>query len=110
MRFFYKDAGGQVYEYETPDDRDQFGAADLVAMTAKEVDAHLHPVMTEEQMKQSEIEQDKRYLADTDWIVAKIGEASLLGQDSVSLIEQYQKELDAREIARIRIRQNEGRA
>jgi hypothetical protein len=49
MRFFYKDAGGQVYEYETQAERDQFGAPDLTAMTADEVAAHLTPALTADQ-------------------------------------------------------------
>lgn len=107
---YFKSANGEVFAYETQIERDQYGAPDLVAMTPDEVADHLYPVMTDEQMKQSEIDQDKRYLADTDWIVAKIGEASLLGQDTSPLIEQYKTQLDTREISRIRIRQNEGRA
>lgn len=107
---YFKNASGDVFAYETQEDRDQYGAPDLVAMTPGEVAAHFYPVMTDEQMKQSEIAQDKQYLADTDWVVAKIGEASLLGQDTSPLIEQYKTQLDAREISRIRIRQNEGRA
>lgn len=107
---YYKNTAGDVFAYETQGERDQYGAANLVAMTPGEVAAHLYPVMTDEQMKQSEIAQDKQYLADTDWVVAKIGEASLLEQDTSPLIEQYRTQLDTREISRIRIRQNEGRA
>ena len=107
---YYKNINNEVFAYETQGERDEFGAPDLVAMTPDEVADHLYPVMTDEQMKQSEIDQDKRYLADTDWIVAKIGEASLLGQDTSPLIEQYKTQLDTREISRIRIRQNVGRA
>ena len=106
---YFKNETGEVFAYETQGERDQYGAPDLVAMTPGEVAAHLYPVMTDEQMKQSEIAQDKQYLADTDWIVAKIGEASLLGRDTGQLIEQYKTQLDTREISRIRIRQNEER-
>lgn len=66
-------------------------------------------IVTEDEMKQAEILQDKQYLADTDWIIAKIGEVSLTGQDTALLVAQYQSQLDAREQARIRIRLNEGR-
>lgn len=107
---YFKNANGDVFSYENQEDRDIYGAPDLVPMTPDEVHAHIYPVMTEEQMKQSEIDQGKLYLAETDWIIAKIGEASMLGQDTGPLIEQYKERLDAREIARIRIRQNEGRA
>lgn len=68
------------------------------------------PPVSEEEMRQSEIEQDKQYLADTDWIIAKMGEASFTGKDSSPLIEQYAEQLKERENARIRIRINEGRA
>lgn len=107
---YFKDSSGHVFAYETQGERDQYGADDLVAMTTGEVAAHLYPVMTEEQMKQSEIDQDKAYLSGTDWIVAKIGEASLVGQDISPLLEKYGSELVAREHARIRIRANEERA
>lgn len=68
------------------------------------------PGMTEQEMKDSEIAQDKQFLADTDWIVAKMGEASFTGQDVAPLLEQYADQLTERENARVRIRINEGRA
>lgn len=66
--------------------------------------------VTEDEMKASETEQDKAFLASTDWIIAKIGEASFTGQDTSPIIEQYSSQLEEREKARIRIRINEGRA
>ena len=68
------------------------------------------PPMTEEQMREAEIAQDKAYLASTDYIVTKIAEASALGQDTPPLLQQYAAELEQRELARVRIRINEGRA
>ena len=68
------------------------------------------PGMTEQEMKESEIAQDKQYLADTDWIITKMGEASFTGQDTAPLAEQYATQLTERENARVRIRINEGRA
>lgn len=41
MRHFYKDSGGQVFEYESAQDAADFGPSDLVAMTEEEVNAHL---------------------------------------------------------------------
>jgi hypothetical protein len=43
MRLFFKDPNGQVYEYANQTEREQFGAADLVAMTDDEVADHLTP-------------------------------------------------------------------
>lgn len=68
------------------------------------------PGFTEQEMKEEEIRQDKQFLADTDWIVAKMGEASFTGQDVTPMIEQYATQLADRENARVRIRINEGRA
>ena len=64
--------------------------------------------MTEEEMKQAEIEQDKKYLADTDWIISKISEASLTGQDTEPLLVQYDAQIKEREMARVRLRIAEG--
>lgn len=66
--------------------------------------------MTEEEMKAFEIEQDKAFLASTDWIIAKIGEATFIGQDTATLISRYAVEIERRELARVRIRIAEGRA
>lgn len=43
MRLFYKDPSGSVFEYSSEQEREQFGAADLVFMTPDEVEAHLSP-------------------------------------------------------------------
>ena len=38
---YFKNTNGDVYAYETQQERERFGAADLVAMTAAEVTEHL---------------------------------------------------------------------
>ena len=45
-------------------------------------------------------EADVKILADSDWIVAKIQEASILGEDTAPLLEKYSSELQARKTAR----------
>ena len=45
-------------------------------------------------------EADVKILSDTDWIVAKIQEASILGEDTAPLLEKYSGELQARRTAR----------
>lgn len=47
---YYKSNTGEVFAYETEEERQIWGAPDLVAMTPKEVDAHLKPVLTTEQL------------------------------------------------------------
>lgn len=100
----YKNTQGEVYAYETEAEREQYGSADLVAMTQEEVNEHLNPQPTAEQLLETEIAQAKAYLSETDYIVLKIGEAMALGQDVAPLLEQYSAELGARELARESIR------
>lgn len=40
---YYKHPSGQVFAYETKADRDKFGPAELVEMSAAEIDAHINP-------------------------------------------------------------------
>ena len=47
---YYKNANGEVYAYETEDERNEWGAPDLAEMTAVEIDAHLNPKPTAEQL------------------------------------------------------------
>ena len=44
MRYFYKDTDGQIYEYGSHAEREQFGPEELVPMSDEEVTAHLAPV------------------------------------------------------------------
>lgn len=38
---YFNDATGEVFAYETQEEREKFGSADLVAMTKSQVDKHL---------------------------------------------------------------------
>lgn len=40
---YFKTAAGNVFAYDTQEERDEFGPADLVPMTATEIEAHLSP-------------------------------------------------------------------
>lgn len=40
---YYKNKTGEVYAYETEEERDEWGAPELVEMSEAEVDAHLNP-------------------------------------------------------------------
>ena len=45
----------------------------------------------------------KKYLDETDWIISKISEAKLLGEEPGKLLEKYKAELKERENCRERI-------
>ena len=49
---YYKSKTGEVFAYETEASRQEWGPDDLVAMTPEEVDAHLNPAPTPEQLAQ----------------------------------------------------------
>lgn len=40
---YYKSKTGEVYAYETEEERKEWGAPELVEMTPEEVEAHLNP-------------------------------------------------------------------
>ena len=48
MKYYRDPSGGEVFAYETEGERDAFGAPQLVAMSAAEVEAHLAPVLTDQ--------------------------------------------------------------
>lgn len=50
---YYKNIQGEVYAYETEDERQEWGAPDLVPMTSEETEAHLNPIPTAEQLASS---------------------------------------------------------
>lgn len=39
---YYKHPSGQVFAYDTKAERDKFGAAELIEMSAAEIDAHIN--------------------------------------------------------------------
>ena len=109
MNYFKNPESGEVFAYD--DEQVVAGLADgKTPMTAEEVEAHVNPQPTPEQVKESINAEARAYLASTDYIVTKISEAMALGQDTAPLLAQCAEELKQREQARARIRINEGRA
>lgn len=64
-------------------------------------------VPTQYQLDQAELAEKYAYLVNTDWVVVKIQEASLLGEDTSSLTAQYQDIIDERRASRTRINELE---
>ena len=65
------------------------------------------PAKTPEEIKQDIINNNKRYLLDTDWIVIKIQETNLKGEDINPLLDKYSIELVKRKESRILINELE---
>lgn len=51
MLYFKSARTGEVFAYQTEAERDQYGAAELVALTAAEVQAHRNPPPSAEQLQ-----------------------------------------------------------
>ncbi len=82
MRLFFKSPKtGEVFEYASKLERDQWGAADLVQLTAEETKA----LLAEKPKTQDQINAEARaYLADTDWYVIRAQETGEPLPDDVS--------------------------
>lgn len=63
---FYKDSISNVYAYEEDGSQDHL-IGDKVLMTAEEVELHINPPKTEEQIMNSKILEAKAYLEATDF-------------------------------------------
>ena len=66
---YYKNTQGVVYAYETEDERQEWGAPDLVPMTSEEPEAHLNPVPTAEQLASSARHERDKALKTLDEVV-----------------------------------------
>ena len=49
---YYKNTNGEVYAYENEAERQEWGAPDLIEMSAAEIDEHLNPTPTTEQLEE----------------------------------------------------------
>lgn len=95
---YYKE-NNEVFAYEDDGSQDHL-IGDKVLMTAEEVELHINPPKTEEQIIAEKIIEYKAYLANTDYIVTKIAEAQALGEDTTLLLSKYAVELQQRKEAR----------
>lgn len=78
MRYYKDKDTNEVYAYESDQERQEWGAPDLVEMTQKEVDAHLNPPISKEQLI-AEAESQKQRL------ISKASEEIAPLQDAVDL-------------------------
>lgn len=73
------------------------------ALDGLTIEAYAPPVLTQEKQDAIEVRAALRYLKDTDWVVTKIAEKQILGQDTSALITKYQSTIDEREVKRARL-------
>lgn len=73
---YYKDNQGNVFAYELDGSQDHL-IGNKVAMTAEEVEAHINPPKTAEQLQAEINAEAKAYLASTDWYVVRQAETGI---------------------------------
>ena len=95
----YKSTNGEVFAYESAKERDEFGAKDLVEMTAEEIKNHCNPTPTTEQIESEVRSKRDTLLAETDWVVIRHrdeveeGIPTSLSPEEYSSIQAYRRDL-----------------
>lgn len=96
---YYKDNQNNVYAYELDGSQDHL-IGDKVAMTADEVEAHLNPPKTPEQLQAETNNEARDYLASTDWMMQRHADELLAGAIPTLTAQQLADLLAARQAAR----------
>jgi len=68
---YYKNTDGEVFAYETEEERQEWGAPNLVEMTPKEIEAHLNPVPSAEELDAAARFKRDTLLAASDWVTLR---------------------------------------
>jgi hypothetical protein len=85
---YYKDKDGDVFAYESHEDREQFGADDLVAMTQEEIEAHLNPApaaLTREQVEALRLQAYADPITGSDRHFAEANRLQVMGADQAEI-------------------------
>lgn len=67
MKYYKHKTTGEVYAYENEQDREEYGPAELALMTQTEVDKHLNPVPSIEQLAANARAKRDSLLSECDW-------------------------------------------
>lgn len=87
---------------------DEISEIVLEALDSLTIADYEEPVVPQEKLDQMEVANAKRYLAETDWVVTKIAEKQILGEDVTTLVTKYRSIIDEREAKRARLNEIDG--
>lgn len=83
--FYYKNKKTkEIYAYETEDEKKQFGSKGLIKMTEKEIENHINPVSTKEQLEAQKRSERNRLLDEMDLKVQIYNEQKKIGTETLS--------------------------
>ena len=87
MKYFKDKNTGEVFAYETEEERQEWGAPELVKMTAEEVDAHLNPQPTPEQLADTARAERDRLIESVRWRIERHSDELALGSEPTEPLE-----------------------
>ena len=84
---YYKNTQGEVYAYETEEERQEWGSVDLVEMTPAEVDAHINPAPSAEQLADTVRAERDRLIESVRWRIERHNDELSLGSEPTEPLE-----------------------
>ena len=87
MKYYKKTKTGEVYAYETEEERQEWGAPDLVAMTPSDVCAHLTPIPTSDQLADTARAERDRLIESVRWRIERHNDELALGSEPTEPLE-----------------------
>ena len=84
---YYKNKTGEVFAYETEEERQEWGASELVEMTEAEVEAHLNPQPTAEQLADTTRAKRDRLIESVRWRIERHSDELALGSEPTEPLE-----------------------
>ena len=84
---YYKSKTGEVFAYEAEEERQEWGSPDLVKMTKSEIEAHLNPVPTTEQLADTARAERDRLIESVRWRIERHSDELALGSEPTEPLE-----------------------
>ena len=92
---YYKNTNGDVYAYASEAERQEWGAPDLVEMTKKEIDEHLNPKPTTEQLAEQARAKRDRLIESVRWRIERHNDELALGREPTEPLEPLLQHVQA---------------